>query len=230
MNEPTREAFTSAQPFPHVVVDGFWDDEELRAAEDSLRPTGRGVPWVGGDNEAQRGKYSISDPAKMPPAAARVARALNSLSTIKLLERITGLAKVAPDPGYWGGGVHQTWSPGRLAMHVDFNRHPRYGWRRALNLLLYVNRDWRTEYGGELELWDREMRRPVKVVEPVFNRAVIFLLGQTSWHGHPNAWRRPDQGRLSFAAYYYVPAKSGDPEFLDVQWHELPGGGYERAS
>ena len=62
--------------------------------------------------------------------------------------------------------------------------------------------------GGGLEFWshDEENNRPlekVKVVEPVFNRAVLFDTTQNSWHGFPQPITFPEgKMRKSFAVYY----------------------------
>jgi Rps23 Pro-64 3,4-dihydroxylase Tpa1-like proline 4-hydroxylase len=43
-----------------------------------------------------------------------------------------------------------------LRVHADFNKHRIYDLDRRINLLLYLNDDWHDEYGGHLELWDRQ--------------------------------------------------------------------------
>ena len=70
-------------------------------------------------------------------------------------------------------------------MHADFNRHPRLHLERRLNVLIYLNRDWRDEYGGAFELWNGEMTVCEAKVMPHFNRCVIFSTTLTSYHGHP---------------------------------------------
>jgi Rps23 Pro-64 3,4-dihydroxylase Tpa1-like proline 4-hydroxylase len=53
--------------------------------------------------------------------------------------------------------MHQIVRGGKLGIHADYNYHKHYGLDRRLNLLVYLNKDWREEYGGHLELWDRQM-------------------------------------------------------------------------
>ena len=38
--------------------------------------------------------------------------------------------------------------------------------RRRVNVFLFINEDWPTDYGGDLELWDRSMTRCACCVAP----------------------------------------------------------------
>ena len=84
------------------------------------------------------------------------------------------------------------------------------GKERRLNLLIYVNDDWPTEYGGELELWDREMKACVHRVPPKIGNCVVFNTALDSYHGQPDPVRcPPDRGRRSIATYYYTAPDDG---------------------
>src|SRR6266436_1022806 len=61
-----------------------------------------------------------------------------------------------PDPYFGGGGLHQIEAGGFLKVHADFNVHPKLKLDRRLNMLVYLNKDWREEWGGHLELWSRD--------------------------------------------------------------------------
>ena len=80
-----------------------------------------------------------------------------------------------------------------------------------MNCLLYLNHDWKLEYGGELILGKPDEEQ--EIIVPVFNRLVIFTTSETSWHGHPNPVAA-GHIRRSVAMYYYTdeaPATSGSP-------------------
>jgi hypothetical protein len=74
------------------------------------------------------------------------------------------LAKLASqktfvDPKNFGGGLHQGKKNSFLDMHLDFNYHPlNKNWYRELNLLLYLNKDWKPEYKGQLKIKDLRIR------------------------------------------------------------------------
>src|SRR4030095_11648371 len=109
---------------------------------------------------------------------------LNSITFLEFLGRVTGISNLISDPCFDGGGLHPIQRGGKLAIHADFNKHPRFGLDRRLNALLYLNKDWRDEYGGHLELWNREMTRPEAKILPIFNRFVVFRATDFTLPGH----------------------------------------------
>ena len=56
---------------------------------------------------------------------------------------------------------------------------------RRINVLICVNENWSTDFGGELELWDWQMKGCKVRVAPLFGRCVIFNTDLNSFHGHP---------------------------------------------
>ena len=68
-----------------------------------------------------------------------------------------------------------------------------------------MNEDWKEEYGGHFELWEKDMSRCVTRIAPLFNRMAIFSTTDYSWHGHPDPLTcPPDRSRKSLALYYYT--------------------------
>lgn len=136
---------------------------------------------------------------------------------LKFLEELTGITNLISDPSFRGGGLHNIYRGGKLGIHADFNKHERYGLDRRLNLLLYLNKEWREEYGGHIELWNREMKQCVRSYLPKFNRVVIFTTTETSFHGHPKPLSCPEyMSRKSLALYYYT---NGRPEEVQGDNH-----------
>jgi hypothetical protein len=91
-----------------------------------------------------------------------------------------------------------------LKIHSDFNEHPRLKLDRRLNLLLYLNREWQEEWGGHLELWDRDMTECRRKILPIFGRCVVFATTDFANHGHPDPLNCPEgETRKSLALYYY---------------------------
>ena len=71
-------------------------------------------------------------------------------------------------------------------------------------MLLYLNKNWDEEYGGCLELWDKEMKFCKRKILPTFNTMVIFSTTDFSNHGHPDPLNCPnDRSRKSIATYYF---------------------------
>ncbi len=128
----------------------------------------------------------------------------NSSAVINFLEELTGIDGLIPDPHFEGGGLHQIEPGGYLDVHVDFNFHHRLKLDRRLNLILYLNKNWKEEYNGHLELWNRDMTQCVQRVAPIFNRCVVFSTTDFSYHGHPDVLQSPPGvTRKSLALYYY---------------------------
>jgi hypothetical protein len=123
---------------------------------------------------------------------------------------MTGIDGLISDPHFEGGGLHETKRGGHLGVHADFNVHGHLKVERRINLLIYLNENWEQEYGGQLELWDTQMKECVVRVEPVFGRAVLFNTNLDSFHGHPDPLNCPDgRSRRSIATYYYTAVETG---------------------
>lgn len=198
-----REAFERATPFPHVVLDDFFDPAILDRVLEEFPPPGR-IKWREFDNEREI-KLESSLDAGFGPMTRLLLYHMNSVTFLDFLSRVTGIENLIGDPCFEGGGLHQIVRGGKLAVHADFNRHRRYGLDRRLNAIVYLNKDWREEYGGHLELWDRAMSRCEKRVLPVFNRLTIFLTTDFTYHGHPDPLRCPaHMTRKSLALYFFT--------------------------
>jgi hypothetical protein len=130
---------------------------------------------------------------------------LNSGGVLRWLEKVTGIDGLIHDPWIAGGGMHMTKPGGYLKIHADFNWNPELKAHRRVNLLLYLNSGWQSEWGGELELWSPDMKRCVRRVAPTLGTMVVFNTSDTSFHGHPRPLACPaDRSRKSIAVYYYT--------------------------
>jgi Rps23 Pro-64 3,4-dihydroxylase Tpa1-like proline 4-hydroxylase len=202
------EEYKKNLPFPHIYIDNFLPVE---VAEAALRdfPQPKELPWQEFKNERER-KLAFDAVEKLPNADREVLYFLNSRPMLEFLETLTGIKGVIPDPYYVGGGLHQIKPGGKLEVHADFNWHERFKLDRRINVLIYLNKDWKEEYGGHFELWNREMTQAERKILPVFNRCAIFSTTSHSYHGHPTPLAcPPDRTRKSLATYYYT---NGRPE------------------
>lgn len=227
--------FREAEPFPHIVIDDFLAAELIARLNaefpdfDNKKKSGSAhIPVILEDgSEAQLGKEWMSREQLVPLIYRRLYWELNNNPFVALLEKITGIGGVLADPHLRGGGIHRTGPGGYLKVHADFNKHPQFGLDRRLNLLIYLNEDWLPEYGGDLELWTRDMRRCVHTIAPVAGRCVIFQTSNTSYHGHPHPLTcPPDRARRSVALYYYSHGRPGEDEDTEhgTLWQETPVG------
>jgi hypothetical protein len=197
-----RATYVEAKPFPHVVFDDFFDPRLLDLVLEEFPKPGD-IPWQRFDSGKEI-KLASSREAYFGPATRLLMYHLNSMTFLEFLSSVTGIDNLISDPGFEGGGLHQIVRGGKLGVHADFNRHRTFGLDRRLNLLLYLNRDWREEYGGHLQLWNRDISRCEAKVAPIFNRVVVFGTTDFTYHGHPDPLQCPDgMTRKSLALYYF---------------------------
>lgn len=215
MVDEWAQQFKAARPFCHLVVDNFLPPEHARFLSHKFPHPDHPV-WLDWRKRSpnQYGKQGPGDSSKfylLDPEFRFALHEFNSSSFLQFLEKVTGIGKLLPDPYYSGGGMHQILTGGILDIHTDFNYYSRLQLYRQLNVLIYLNDDWRPEYGGELELWTSGTKTGgtrAKSIPPLFNRAVIFKTDKSSFHGHPREWSAPEPiTRRSIALYYYTAQK-----------------------
>jgi Rps23 Pro-64 3,4-dihydroxylase Tpa1-like proline 4-hydroxylase len=225
--------YIAAAPFPHLVLDDFLPPDSFQAVHEAL-PTLEDprIDWgnlsasLGDGRPAQLGKYHLQNVLLMKPAVRQLILELNSGPFTLLLERLTRIPRLLSDPLLQGGGVHLVQPGGLLRVHADFNKHPAYRIERRLNLLLYLNVDWKEEYGGHLELWDKSVSTCVERISPIANRCVIFNTTSDSFHGHPTPLACPEGVlRKSIALYYYTVGgvERDEAPGHATLWQVLPG-------
>lgn len=194
-------------PFPHLVVDGWWDPDLLDAVLLEF-PDPSHPDWKRYDGDRER-KLEGSQRLWGP-------RTWDLIGEIRkrgpVLAEAFGLPELHMETV--GGGYHLIEPGGLLDVHYDFSRSPRTGRYRALNCLVYLNHGWQ-DPGGHLELWDATERQVD--IAPEFGRTVVFATSNRSWHGHPVPASRV---RRSVAAYFYTDRPPADYEGdHSTVWH-----------
>lgn len=200
-----RAQFRNAKPFPHIVIDNFLRPEAAAEVAASY-PTFEQAQAQGFTfnfvNEQR--KVQITDSKKFPDPVRRLNEAISSPEFRADLEYITGIPNILADDQLVGGGMHLTGSGGRLDVHVDFNRIEDRKLFRRLNILIYLNPSWKEEWGGHIELWDKDVKQCHARCVPALNRCLIFQTSEISYHGVARVTAPPNMARHSFAAYYYT--------------------------
>jgi hypothetical protein len=204
-----RREFRENQPYPHVHLKEFLDADV--AAEMSTEFPGLATDAWTRYKHPNENKLGLAKRSLFPQLLGDVVDELNSAPFVHWLSQLTGIPNLVSDDMLEGGGLHQSGTGGFLNVHTDFsNHHYHKNWRRQVNLILYLNPGWQEPWGGALELWDRDMRRCVTKVPPLFNEALIFRTDEISYHGFPDPLRCPEgESRKSLALYYYT-VESGD--------------------
>ncbi len=219
--------YQHTKPFPHIVIDQFLDHDIAEQAHDAF-------PSVGDDGwihymHYNEKKHGLNKMQFLPEIFQTIIQELNSPGFLKSLEKLTGTKNLLADDTLEGGGLHQSSRGGFLNIHADFNVHPHDPlWRRRANLLIYFNKDWKPDYGGELQLWDGEMKKCEASIAPVFNRCVIFNTDYDSFHGFPDPLQCPENiTRKSLALYYYT-RESVKPKKVATNYMGRPDDGFKK--
>ncbi len=218
-----RNEFQSHKLVPWFKIDNFLKADFADACADAF-PTYDQVQTMGVTftNINEKGKFQVTDSSKFPGPLKQLNDLLNGKDLLELFEHVTGIPSLLPDEKLVGGGLHATGARGHLDVHLDFNMLRDRGWHRRLNILVYMNKGWKEEWGGEFELWNEDVTKRHEKFLPIFNRCVMFNTNNVSYHG-VNAVKCPEgQARKSFAAYYYTkeaPADFNEPP-SNGQFHD----------
>ncbi|MFB0612096.1 2OG-Fe(II) oxygenase [Aurantiacibacter poecillastricola] len=198
--------YQNASPFPHIAIDDFIAPDALRPIIANFPPREKAVSF---SRDQEKLKYQFHPDSLEDDLTYNLFTALNSQPFLRFLTALTGIEGLIADPYFAGGGLHETLRGGHLGVHADFNRHKKMNVRRRINVLIYLNEDWKDEYGGHLELWSKDMKTVERSVAPILGRSVIFNTDLDSYHGHPDPLTTPDGiSRRSIATYYYTSAQS----------------------
>lgn len=214
------------QPFPHFCIDDFLDEAFANEVYQAF-PSYHEALNLGHEFKAvnEKRKIQITDTKKFPAPILALHHILASREFISKIETMMGIPNLIADPDLIGGGIHETNSGGHLDVHIDFNYIPEKHLHRRVNILIYFNKDWKEEYGGYLDIWDKDVKTRHGYFAPQFNRACGFATSEISWHGVMPVTCPPNMMRRSFAVYYYTkeaPA-TAEPKVHSTVFKARPG-------
>jgi Rps23 Pro-64 3,4-dihydroxylase Tpa1-like proline 4-hydroxylase len=202
-------AFRNAQPFKHTVIEDFFDAEfaeRLLADFPVFNPALAKNEIYGG----VWGKAVNTEIRRISPAYEEMYALMSSREFLDLIGEISGIPELLPDPALYGGGTHENLHGQDLDPHVDFNYDEAQKLHRRLNLIVYLNKGWKREWGGSIEIHSNPRRQGenrIQSYEPLFNRAVMFETNEHSWHGFPKI-ELPEserhRSRKSISIYLYT--------------------------
>lgn len=205
--EELSGTYCFAEPFPHIVIDNFLPLPFIEEIY-SLFP----VEKLADDKFYENDYSGLHKRQVLPESCEERIRVIfhffNSAPFLQFLEGLTTIDSLIGDPYFNGGGFHEIYRGGKLGVHADFRINEQLHLNRRINVLIYLNKNWDADFGGNLEIWDREMKSKVDSVAPLFNRCVIFNTDADSYHGHPDPLNTPNEiTRKSIALYYYTASK-----------------------
>lgn len=220
--------YQKALPFPHIVLDNYFESNVAEQALDVF-PKIKDKGWIHYVHVNEK-KHGLNKLELIPEFIRHnIINELNSKTFIHYLENLTGIPNLLPDKTIEGGGIHQSENGGYLNIHADFTAHPhKKTWKRRVNVLLYLNKNWKASYGGDLEFWQKDMSKCATKIAPLFNRVVIFNTTEDSYHGFPDPIKCPnDVTRKSIALYYFTEEKSGSFKGQSTNYRARPNDGFK---
>jgi len=210
------ERYDNAKPFRHLVLDDFFEPDYAESLLDEFPAFDVGKAM---NENGQIGAKCVHDNLqKLGKPYRELDEHIQSPEFLGWLQRLTGIDELIYDPDYFGGGTHENRHGQDLDPHVDFNKHPKTGLHRRLNLIVYLNQQWEPDWGGAIE-FHQDPRLPpeqneIEYVQPRFNRAVLFETTHWSWHGFERinlpGGDDDTRSRKSLALYFY--SKTRPPE------------------
>jgi 2OG-Fe(II) oxygenase superfamily len=192
------------KPCPHILLRDFLNPETALVMAQQF-PQPNSDAWTQ-YKHANENKLGMPKRELFPTTIGAVVDELNSPEFVAWISKLTGIPNLMADPMLEGGGLHQSGPGGYLNVHTDFSMHHFHThWHRRVNLILYLNPDWKEEWGGSLELWEAKMARCGAKYPPLLNHALIFTTDERSLHGFPDPLTCPaGESRKSLALYYYT--------------------------
>ena len=205
--EELRLQLKNAKPFPNIVMENLFNPKLLELIHDEF-DLFRTKNWIQFDRANEKVHRSPPKP-RLGPATQLYFDTINSGWFLDFISSITGVVNLIPDPHNFGGGLHETTNGGMFAVHADFNLHHKTALNNEMVFITYLNKDWKPEYNGALELWDADKRICAAEILPEFGHTALFIHGLNSLHGHSTPLNAPEgMSRRSVAAYYYSNRKA----------------------
>ncbi len=203
-----KKKFLKAKPFNYVIIDSFWSKKNANLIHKEINKFTLNNTNAHYDNAIEK-KLVCNHYDKFDLNLYNAFCFLNSSYFLQIIKNITGIKEVVPDVGLHGGGLHIHPSGGKLNVHKDYSIHPKLKMERRLNLIIYMTKNWKSKWGGELQLWshDKKKNQPLKLEQNIlnkFNRAILFDTTQNSWHGLPNKIKMPKGIMRNSIAIYYL--------------------------
>lgn len=158
-------------------------------------------------------KYTSKSFEKFDPLMADITFAIQNPRVVSIVEEITGIKDQVPDAKLYAGGLSAMAKGHFLGPHIDNSHDGARQNYRTLNLLYYVTPDWALENGGNLELWDKKVKRNATIVSQ-FNRLAIMETNPWSWHSVSGV--KVDRERCCVSNYYFSKTSPTGEDYFNI--------------
>lgn len=160
-------------------------------------------------------KFTSKSLDRFDPVISDITFAFQDPGVIAKVAEITGIRDAVGDPHLYAGGISAMTRGHFLNPHIDNSHDGEQQYYRVLNLLYYITPGWKPEYGGNLELWDEDVKNPVEIPS-LFNRLVLMSTNDGSWHSVNEV--KTDGVRRCISNYYFSPHSPNGYETTHVTY------------
>jgi hypothetical protein len=210
-----RASFQTACPFKHSYLHGFLDPD---VAEALLREFPAFDREKAINEYGEVGRKAVNTCLSgIGPTYKAFYDYLFSEEFLTAMSAISGIPDLIGDATLYGGGTHENLNGQELDPHVDFNFVRGGGAHRRMNLLIYLNKNWRPDWGGAIEVHSNP-RDPdndqVVAYNVDFNKALLFETSEHSWHGFQRICLPPElvgtHSRKCLSIYLYTKTRPAE--------------------
>ncbi|MFA6301773.1 MAG: 2OG-Fe(II) oxygenase [Legionella sp.] len=176
-----KQDFFQPQTIPvarYFILDKLLPDEIAMEIYSSF-PKPEDMSLLSSPGKIKSKYYHLKDAASI---IQNVLLATQDPKVVAAIEDITEIKNQIPDQSTKAGGISVLTKGYYLNPHLDISHDvesKRY--YRTINFLYYVTPDWKLENGGNLELWDKDIKKCI-IIPSIFNRLVIMETNTRSWH------------------------------------------------
>jgi len=162
-------------------------------------------------------KYTSKAFEKFDKLISEATFAFQDQRVIDAVSKITEQKDAVGDPHLYAGGISAMAHGHFLQPHIDNSHDHEMKNYRVLNLLYYCTPDWKAENGGNLELWDKDVTKPLEIPS-LFNRLVLMETNDKSWHSVNEV--KADGMRCCVSNYYFSPHSPNGYETTHVTFFQ----------
>lgn len=193
--------FVGTPPFPMIVLDNFLpSDFAFKMAEECET-----IPDQYWTTFTRNGSYMKECKLlQHAPVAYEFVNSMHNALGMEWITKLTNISDLIPDPYLTGAGYSRSFTGDSLKLHTDFNWNEQIKVHRMLSFIIYLNPNWKEEWGGHLQFTDFNKEKVIQNVVPVFNRAIIWRYHKRGFHGYPDPLTCPEgMSRNTFRLFYY---------------------------
>lgn len=162
----------------HFIVDALLPDDLAQQIANAFPSEPEG--WFR-RRSFRESKHTLTQLNVAPEILTEVTFAMQDPHVVAATAAITGIEQLEGDETLYASGLSMMRYGDFLNPHIDNSHDGKRRRYRRLNLLYYVSPGWREEWGGNLELWDDDVRIPT-TIHSRFNRLVFMETARHTWH------------------------------------------------